>query len=1261
MGVVYRALDQWNGVACAVKVLDQTTDSRRFLREARILARLKHPAIVRYVGHGLSPAGQLFLAMEWVDGTDLERRISEQPLSLRETLEIGRRLAEALSLVHGSNIVHRDLKPSNVFLEHGKVELAKLGDFGVAHLSGTRGAGSTLTKTGTIVGTPGYLAPEQLRGAKVDARTDLFGLGCILFECLTGRPAFEAESLLALLAKIALDPTPRVRDTRADLPAELDGLVAALLEKEASERPASAAEVLSRLANLQTGSDAGRLLSDVPTMVGTAERRLVPLVFTPSSDSEPEASPDRAELHAIAARAGARLELLPDGSIIGMFTAVVEAPTEQTLRAARLALALATLLGERPIAVVTARVAVSSGIAVSEIITRALPQVLSAPKRAIVLDDGSASLLEARFEVLREGGLIRLGAEKGDAYTPRRLLGQKTPFVGRRRELSLLLATLQECIDESYARAMLVSGVPGVGKSRLLAELLTEGRQSYGAGLTSVVARGDPELAGQPYSLLGGALRGFAKIRTEDGDRERLAKIRALVGPDAPEEVAVFLGEIMGLELPDSLDPRLRAARRDPPMMSVLTRDAFVGWARHAASRGGLLLALDDLHWADALSVQLVDAALGALHDAPLFVLALGRPAVREMYPRLFETRDVAELTLGRLSRRASEELVTAILGSDVPPALLSAIVDRAEGNAFFLEELIRAGASGNVTQLPDTMLGLMESRLGDLEAEARLVLRAASVFGEGCWTGAVSSVLGPESAAGDVSGWLRTLAAREILIDHPVSRFDAEPEYGFRHALLRDACYATLADSDRRLAHRRAAAWLEAKGETAAVVLASHWERAGDVPRAVASYLRAMEQSLRGNDLESVIALAERAERCGAGGELLGKVRLLESDAFTWMGAAEQALSAATQAVELLPRESVSWHGAMAAAIEAAMVLGRPEAADPLVRELSAVAAAATAGAEEDRAAALARSSSAAVLLGRAREASELLVEADRIAEAGSVTDSMTLGHLSHARAAKAMVERKLETAARFYAGAGDAFERSGAPRLASAAHTNVAAMYLEMGAAELALTALENAMRLAQRAGAAYTLTLARLNRGIALSRLGSSQDAARELGEVREELTRRGDRRLVASAACALAELLLESARPEDALAEAQRAVAAAEGLTSSHAAALATLALVRLRLGDVAGARELAERADIERQQTAMEEREVLLDLVLSEATYACGDRRAAETRISATAAALEARAREIVSEQLRRAFLERVPEHQRVLTLHRQWQGAQSRR
>ena len=261
------------------------------------------------------------------------------------------------------------------------MELAKLGDFGVAHLSGTRGAGSTLTQTGTIVGTPGYLAPEQLRSAKVDARTDLFGLGCILFECLTGRAAFEAETLLALLAKIALDPTPRVRDARADLPRELDALVTQLLEKEASARPASAAEVLSALAKLHAASDAGRLLSDVPTIVGTAERGWfrwcsapAPMLATEPCRNAPRSTRSRRER-------GRGSSCFPMGRSSAC------SPRSSKRRPSRRCAQRDSrwhsphVLGERPIAVVTARVAVSSGIAVSEIIDRALPQVLSAPPR----------------------------------------------------------------------------------------------------------------------------------------------------------------------------------------------------------------------------------------------------------------------------------------------------------------------------------------------------------------------------------------------------------------------------------------------------------------------------------------------------------------------------------------------------------------------------------------------------------------------------------------------------------------------------------------------------------------------------------------------------------------------------------------------------------------------------------------------------------------------------------------------------------------
>jgi tetratricopeptide (TPR) repeat protein len=1256
MGIVYRALDRLHGGPCAVKMLEVTTNARRFLREARILARLTHPAIVRYVGQGIAPNGNLFLAMEWVEGTDLERRLELGPLSAGETVALARRLGEALSAVHAEGIVHRDLKPSNVFLPEGKLELAKLGDFGIAHTARTSRETGTLTQTGMILGTPGYLAPEQLRAASTDPRTDLFGLGCILFECLAGRPAFSADTLVALLAKIAFDPTPRLRDVRPDAPEALDALLGALLAKEIDQRPRSAADVVAALASIDV-PDAGSTAIVSARPVGTAERRLVPVVVCPGPEVEAGPSdtqallPSRSALAELGTRSGARLELLPDGSVIGVLDAVSEGATEQALRAARLARELGAYVAQRPIAIAMGRVVVASGVWVSEVVEQAMALLADTPKGAIVLDDDASALLEARFDVQREGTRITLGEEQAQKLVPRRLLGRATPFVGRRRELSLLLSTLEECVAESYARAMLVTAPPGIGKSRLLSELLAEARARLAGGFHVLVGRGDPALAGVPFGLLGDTIRRNAGIRAGDGPDDRVAKLRALtgVGHDANPGLVAFLGEIAGLELPDAMEPRLRAARRDPPMMSVLTRDAFIDWLRRAAGDGGLLLALDDLHWADTLSIQLIDAALGALPNAALCVLVLGRPEVREAYPRLFDTRDITELALGRLSRRACEELVAAVLGG-VDAALLATIVERAEGNAFFLEELIRAGAQGQVENLPDTVLGVMESRLADLEGEARVVLRAASVFGESCWEGSVRAVLG-EVQAQDVGGWLATLAAREILVREPMSRFRGEREYGFRHALLRDASYASFDDADRRAAHRRAASWLETQGEAAAAVLASHWERAGDVLRAGAAYVRAVEQALRGNDLELAVALVARAERLGVGGEVLGALRLLESEALTWMGAPERALTAAAEAVALLPRASASWYSAVATAVEAAMLVGRIEGAAAPLGEL-ATDDLGPADQAESRAAALSRASFALVLLGRASDARELLARVERLDTAYGLTDPMTLAHRAHALAAQAMIERRREAAARFYARAADAFESSGALRLASGARTNVAAMYLEIGAAERALGELDGALELAEKAGAIYTLVLARLNRAIALGRVGKTSEATLSLRAVLDELTRQGDRRLAASAGCALAEVLAGARDLEAAEAAARGAIAAAESLPACLAGALTTLAFVQLQSGQAEAALVTARAADAHRKDAAMEERETLLELVLAEAAFATGERAEARARLARLAQTLERDAAEFESPELRRIFLERLPENQKLRELER---------
>src|SRR5262249_11018590 len=152
-------------------------------REARILAELSHPRIVRYIAHGAVPSGEPYLAMEWLDGEDLGAPLSRCPLGPSRSVGVAVSVAQALGFAHARGVVHGDLKPSNIFLVDGRIDALKLLDFGVAWID----AASRMTRTGALMGTPGYMAPEQTRGVEgLDARADVFSLGCVLFECLTG-------------------------------------------------------------------------------------------------------------------------------------------------------------------------------------------------------------------------------------------------------------------------------------------------------------------------------------------------------------------------------------------------------------------------------------------------------------------------------------------------------------------------------------------------------------------------------------------------------------------------------------------------------------------------------------------------------------------------------------------------------------------------------------------------------------------------------------------------------------------------------------------------------------------------------------------------------------------------------------------------------------------------------------------------------------------------------------------------------------------
>ena len=236
MGVVYRAVYTKTGVHCASKVLapdvnDSPQVQQRFEREIAILKKLQHPNIVRYYGGG-KVGSQRFYAMELVQGGSLEAVLKKrQKLPWEEVLTYSRQIAEALEHAHTAGVIHRDLKPANLLVTNdGQI---KLTDFGIARDT----TATALTAAGKTVGTYAYMAPEQIRGKPpVDRRTDLYALGCVMFEMLAGEPPFHGDNAGDLLVRHLQEEPPRVTSFAADVPIWLEELIFRLLEKEPDER-----------------------------------------------------------------------------------------------------------------------------------------------------------------------------------------------------------------------------------------------------------------------------------------------------------------------------------------------------------------------------------------------------------------------------------------------------------------------------------------------------------------------------------------------------------------------------------------------------------------------------------------------------------------------------------------------------------------------------------------------------------------------------------------------------------------------------------------------------------------------------------------------------------------------------------------------------------------------------------------------------------------------------------------------------------------
>ena len=756
MGELYRAHDTRLGRDVALKVLrgDIASDPnrrRRFEREARSASALNHPNIVTVFDIGEGPGGSPFLVMELVEGVTLRELTGRGALPLDRLVRIGVQLADGLARAHGAGIVHRDLKPENIMVTGDG--LVKILDFGLAKAVTLPKEGSSLatrdregTADGVILGTVGYMAPEQASGHDVDARADQFSLGAILYEMASGERAFARDTAVQTLAAlIDAEPEPLA----PTLPPSFVGIVERLLRKRPSERFPSSSDVLAALRLLSDGelrskgTSCPRCGSDVPagnrfcgrcgSAVGEAamassvspegmERKQVTVVHTTLSgfssmlDQLTSGELERwtMELEKTAREVffghGGSLQRFGPEAIVAVF-GIPTAQEDDCLRAARAARALHARALDLTRAVqqrITRPIALHTGVDTGSVIIqgteglRIAGEVLHVAEQLSQQADGFEILTtretermlapffdtETRDSIRIQGrdqpvASYRIGAESG--ARSRFEAGQKlglTAFAGREEELAVQKRSFEAALA-GVGQLVAIVGDTGIGKSRLLHEF----RRSLANDPRARILEGrcDPHGSATPFLPFQEILRGVLDLSESSSCAAEDVVARVVdIDPSLDQFIPFYL---QLLSTPSESHPF--PTHLEAEDLRLATLQALVGALALAARRRPLVLVLEDWHWADEGSRLVLKQLVGLLSTHPVLVLVTFR---REYEPDWGNPDHYHLIDLGPLSASPSLRLMQSVFGVDhVPEEVADLLHGRTQGNPFFLEEICRA------------------------------------------------------------------------------------------------------------------------------------------------------------------------------------------------------------------------------------------------------------------------------------------------------------------------------------------------------------------------------------------------------------------------------------------------------------------------------------------------------------------------------------------------------------------------------------------
>ncbi|MGE0790514.1 MAG: serine/threonine-protein kinase PknK [Sandaracinaceae bacterium] len=1245
-GTVYRARDA-GGRPVALKVLAPHADSQemlaRFERESEI--RIEHPNVVRVISAGRDQ-GVSFIAFELLEGMPLNVWLKDAPLDPATVVDVAKQICDGLTAAHERNIIHRDLKPGNVFLCHDGV--VKILDFGIARPMSQ--AGPQLTMAGSVIGTPGYLAPEQAKG-DVDIRpaADLWSLGVILYQALSGKNPFIRSTAVATILAVVLEDAPSLKKENDTVPSELEALVQRCLKKDADDRWPSAVAMREALEGMDLTAGEPTPPAPVPSMIPADEQRVVALLLA-------------AEVHDLAAlRAAVRDfggELIPMlGGAVGIFGGHTY-EGDEAVRAVQAALAARSATGY--VAVASGRASGSGGM-VSGDAVQAVERAVDAKLSGVAVDAALARTLESQFVVRRISPHVVEVPKQRSGYDTGRFASVRDdiPLLSREAEVDDLESAIKSAFDASMATAAWISGPPGIGKSRLRSEVE---RRLRDREITTLFGRGEPHRKGAAYHVLSAALRSEPSLEpfflnpgvSTERRRRALASFlsRTLADEVWAKRSTEPLARLLGLSDEQETMPSRRHS--DPQLMEDRVRVALGDVLGAIAQRNGLGLVLDDAQWADEASLTLLEELLVRFERERLLVAIASRPELDDARASLFEAAPrLVKVHPRGLDRGDVATLAMAIAGREVSRGIVDEVYGRTEGNPFFVEQIVRELAEQNLLDrriselpIPLDVEGAVQSRLDHLPTEEKQLCKRASILGSRFDTPSLRALEQPEPDRHLDALTRRGLVGARLGAPADTPSVEAGREYRFLNSMVAEVAYRMNTDDARRSLHRLAAEYLEASPDVDPEDRARHWELGEDADKAARAYAQAAFSAAKRGDNRSVLRCTERAFALSPTPERAFDLHIVRADALFFLGekaAQRESIEAA------LVLASTGLQRARALVEKGALLLAVGESDEGLRVAEEAVAAARDAGDPDLLALALARLGWGYLYAGRISDASVPIAEASSIPHPSKETAAMVAawrGQLFTALGDLGKRKAALEDA---IAG----FRETGDLRRAATSECNLADTYNRVGAYEEAEAALRKAIDSCQRVGNRVVEGYALANLGYALAGQGriaeahAAFDAALGLAEQLSRPRLGLAARLYRARADLGVQLAFELADDARQIAED----AAAQSLPALQASALALASRAALLGDDEVAALADAERAMQLRDEIGtMEEDEAEIFLALAEALARSGQAERAREIVARGASRLEFLAGRIEDADWRAKFLSEVPINRRLIEL-----------